>query len=86
MSGTTLPQRWQPLQDQQDDEDTDVCADPQFNQAGSSLQAGPVLQRSGESKFKWQVDVKAHLWNSISLSPPCCRYFTAPGSSDKSDT
>lgn len=86
MSGTTLPQRWQPLQDQQDDEDTDVCADPQFNQAGSSLQAGPVLQRSGESKFKCQIVVKAHLWNSISFFSPFWRYFTTPGSSDKSDT
>lgn len=50
--GFTVPQWWQPLQDQQDDEDTDVCADPQLDQAGSSVQAGQVLQRSGESRFR----------------------------------
>lgn len=49
--GPTLPQRWQPIQGQQDDEDTDVRADPQLDPAGSSVQIGQVLQRSWESKF-----------------------------------
>lgn len=48
--GFTIPQRRQPLQDQQDDEDTDVRADPQLDPTGSSVQAGQVLQRSGESE------------------------------------
>lgn len=42
--GLTVPQRRQSLQDQQNDEDTDVCADPQLDQTRSSVQTGQILQ------------------------------------------
>lgn len=56
--GFTIQHQRQPLQDQQDDEDTNVCANPQLDPIGSSVQVGPVLQWSGESELKHQTIFK----------------------------
>lgn len=48
--GLAVPQWGQPVQDQQDDADPDVCADPESDPTRSSVPTRPVLQRGGESK------------------------------------
>lgn len=55
IAGFTVQQRRQPLQNQQDDEDPDVCAHPQPDPAGSGVPARPLLQRSGKSGFNLQL-------------------------------